>query len=127
MKFPFASHLAQNPTQSQAVPKKSPTEYPQGYSVYLRAKKSLDPLHIRRLGAFSAVRDVKAYPIAFGKRLEAISLNLRKVDKNVRTVVLLDKTKPFCVIEPLYCTFSHFFYSSCFFNTLLGVQILPAA
>jgi len=30
------------------------------------------------------------------------------MDKHVWPIVLLDKTKTFCIVKPLHCTFCHF-------------------
>jgi len=36
-------------------------------------------------------------------------LNLREMDENIRATVLLNESKAFCIIEPLHCTFYHFY------------------
>jgi hypothetical protein len=58
--------------------------------------------NIRRLGALLSLDDLELYLIAFGKRLEAATLNCAVVDEDVRPTLTGNKTKAFCVIEPLH-------------------------
>jgi hypothetical protein len=74
--------------------------------LYLSESK-LDLLDVRRLGAFIALGHIEADAIAFAESFETRALDLRKMDKNVRTVILLDKSKTLSFVEPLYCTFCH--------------------
>lgn len=69
----------------------------------------LDSAHVGRLGAFLTLGDIESHAVTFGKGLESITLNRRKMNKHVRSVILLDKTKTFCVVKPFHSTFSHFF------------------
>jgi len=55
---------------------------------------------VRRLGGFLAFGQIEAYAITFGEGFEAVTHALRKVDKYVRTVVLLDEPKTLRFVEP---------------------------
>jgi hypothetical protein len=78
-----------------------------GALLLIDAEIYLNLAYIRRLGAFLALSDIKAHPVSFGQRFETITLDLGKVDEHVWSVVLFDKPKTLCIVEPLYCTFWH--------------------
>ena len=45
---------------------------------------------------------IKAYAVPFGEGFETIPLNGGKVNEHIRSVVLCDETKTFCVVKPFY-------------------------
>jgi len=57
---------------------------------------------------FFARDNFKADPSAFVQGFETISLDSGMMDENIRSSVLLDKTKPLGIVKPFYCSFSHF-------------------
>ena len=79
--------------------KKGPAVGRQGL-VFLASFLQLD--YVSCLRAFLAISDFKLNAIAFCQRLEAVARDCREVYEYVRTAVLLNETKTFCVIEPLY-------------------------
>lgn len=87
---------------------KEPREISRG-SLICYAKSCLNSAHIGRLGAFLTLGDRETHAISFGEGFETIPLNFRKMDEYVGPIVLLDKTKTFCVVKPLHGAFSHFF------------------
>jgi hypothetical protein len=91
-----------------ATRKKSPTKIRRAlFRIY--AKFYLNSAHVSRLRTFLSLGDLKAYAIPLAERFKAIPLNLRKMNEYIRSIVLLNKTKTFCVVKPLHCTFCHFF------------------
>src|SRR5690606_8672056 len=61
-----------------------------------------DKRHVAGLGAFLALHDVEADPLAFFERAEAVGVDGRKVDENVaRAGVRLDETVALFGVEPL--------------------------
>lgn len=91
---------------------KKPRAIARGFFCFTMGRWSyLDLPHIGGLGAFLALSHFKGNAIAFSEGFEAFALDFGKVNENVRTVVLLDETKTFCVVEPLDSTFSHFLCS----------------
>jgi hypothetical protein len=64
--------------------------------------------YIRRLGTFLPLSDIKTNPVSLDERFKTIALDFREVDEHIWPIVLLDKTKPLCVVEPLHGTFCHF-------------------
>ena len=64
--------------------------------------------HVGSLRALRTVLHFESDALAFSERLEAFSLDSREMNEYVRTVVLLDETETFAVVEPLDCTFYHF-------------------
>lgn len=68
----------------------------------------LDLLDIGGLEALGALHNVKGDALAFLERLETLRLDRGKMYEYIFTVLLLQKTKPLAVIEPLHFTFSHF-------------------
>ena len=70
------------------------------------SKQELNLVDFRGLGAFLALTDFERYTIALGKGFETITLNFREVNKDVRTIILLNESKPFGVVKPFHCTFS---------------------
>jgi hypothetical protein len=87
------------------------------------AKLNLNFADVSRLRTFLAFSYVKAYTISFSERLETVALDLGKVYKYVRTVVLLNETKTLCVVEPLYCTFCHFFLHVPYWESVLVCKL----
>ena len=70
--------------------------------------RSLDLAHVFGLRPLRPLDDVKTDAISLGERFETLARDGGKVNENVWSVVLFDKTKPFGVIEPLDCTFCQF-------------------
>jgi len=64
---------------------------------------------VGRLRTFGTIGDIKSHTVSFRKGFEAVPLNRGKMDKYIRSIVLLNKTKPLAVVKPLYSTFCHFF------------------
>lgn len=61
-----------------------------------------------RLHALGSAGGFKLHLLAFDQRLESFSLNRREVNEHVVTAISRgDKTKTFCIIEPLYITTLH--------------------
>jgi hypothetical protein len=58
----------------------------------------------RTLGALF---DVKGNPVTFIERFESGGVDCRMMNEYIRTVFLLDKTKPLAVIKPLHDTICH--------------------
>jgi hypothetical protein len=71
------------------------------------SKQELNLVDFRGLGAFLALTDFERHAIALGKGFETVTLNFREVNKDVRTIILLDESEPFGVVKPFHCTFSH--------------------
>ena len=63
---------------------------------------------IRRRRPFGTIDDVERYPRTFIERLEAFGLDSAVMHEYVISTILCDKSKTFCVIKPLYCSFCHF-------------------
>ena len=62
-------------------------------------------LDVVRSRAFRALNHVKLDTLAFGERLEALSLNSAKVHEDILlTARHLDETEAFLVVEPLHCS-----------------------
>ncbi len=57
--------------------------------------------------SFSSVNNVEGHACALLQRFETFGLNCGMMYKYIRTAILLNKTKTFRIIKPLYCTFSH--------------------
>lgn len=52
--------------------------------------------------------DIKSDPLTFGQGFEAIAGDAGKMDENiVAAIIIRDKTKALCFVEPFYCTFIH--------------------
>ena len=67
--------------------------------------------NVGRTGSFLALLDVEGYGLSFSQRLEAASLDGAVVNEDVFGAVgRCDEAEAFIVIEPLYCTCSHFGY-----------------
>ena len=49
--------------------------------------------------------DIKANSLTLVECLETFTLNGAEVDKNIPSFIILDETKPFFLVEPLYFTF----------------------
>ena len=60
---------------------------------------SLDSCNVFRFGAFRAVNDFKADCLAFGQRLETISLDGRIVNKHVTAIFLGKESKAFGLLN----------------------------
>jgi hypothetical protein len=71
------------------------------------SEQELNLVDFRGLGAFLALTDFERHAIALGKGFETVTLNFREVNKDVRTIILLDESEPFGVVKPFHCTFSH--------------------
>ncbi len=54
------------------------------------------------LGSFLTLHDVKFDRVAFLKGFEALTLDSRVVNENVRSAILADEAVALTVIEPLY-------------------------
>ena len=61
--------------------------------------------------SFLTVYNIKLDAFAFCKRFKPVRLNSGMMHKDIFTLILLDKAKPFCIIKPLYCSLCHFGYS----------------
>ncbi len=57
--------------------------------------------------SFGTVNNVESYLGTLFQGLEAFSLDCRMMYKYIRSAFLLNKTKTFRIIKPLYCSFSH--------------------
>jgi hypothetical protein len=73
---------------------------------------SLQLQDIDGAGTFGTLLDIKAdlLPRDKGLKAEAAVLDGGVVDKYVRTLFDGDKTVPFGIVEPLYCSMSHVTY-----------------
>jgi hypothetical protein len=69
--------------------------------------EALDHSHVSCSRPLGTLLDVKANSVAFVERSEPTGINRRMMNENIRTVFLLDKTKPLAVIEPLHDTICH--------------------
>jgi hypothetical protein len=56
---------------------------------------------------FGALLNVKRNPVALIKRFKPGRIDSRMMDKNIRTVFLLDKTIPLAAVKPFYYAISH--------------------
>src|SRR2546430_5446619 len=72
----------------------------------------LDSLYVLRFGSLFVLDNVKLNSLAFRQRLEPITRNSGKVHENVRSALLLNKTKPFFLVEPFYCATCHVLLTS---------------
>ena len=70
--------------------------------------KLFDNANLERLGALLALRYFKLDPGALLKRPVPLGQNFGMVNKNVLTVIRVQETKTFCVVEPLYGPFGHY-------------------
>lgn len=70
-------------------------------------KQGLNHCDICRGGAFLTLLYVKGDALSFIERLKAGSIDGGMMNKYVRTVFLLEKTKALTVIKPLYSSISH--------------------
>jgi hypothetical protein len=57
--------------------------------------------------SFWAVDNIEGHPCAFREGFETLGLNCGMMNKYIFAAVHLNKTKTFCIVKPLYCTFSH--------------------
>jgi len=79
--------------------KKLPTA---GESFKVIENQILQFTNILRSWTLGTAHNIKTDPITLGQRFETFSLDCGMMHKNVLAPVLLDKTKPFCIIEPFY-------------------------
>jgi hypothetical protein len=86
---------------------KSPVQRHGAFVDHCVSKQELNLVDFRGLGAFLALTDFERYTIALGKGFETVTLNFREVNKDVRTIVLLNESEPFGVVKPFDCTFCH--------------------
>ena len=71
------------------------------------------PLKLDDIGccrAFGTIDDIERDAGPFFSGLKSIGLNCRMVYKHVFSFVLLNKSKTFCIVKPLNCTFGHFLH-----------------
>ena len=66
---------------------------------------SLQWLYVHCGRTLIALLDVKANSLTLIKRLEAFALNGTEMYKDIPAFIILDKAKPFLLVEPLYLTF----------------------
>lgn len=64
-----------------------------------------DFTHIGSSRSFRAFCNFKLNPVAFVQGLKAFGNNCRVVSENILATILLNKTKSFGLIKPLYCAF----------------------
>jgi len=57
------------------------------------------------LGTAVSLFDIKLYSLTLGQCLESLALDRRKMNKDICTVILLDKAKTFGLVEPLNLPF----------------------
>jgi hypothetical protein len=65
---------------------------------------SLQWLYVHRRRAFIPLLDIKADSLTLVKGLEALALNRTEMYKDIPAFIILDKAKPFFLVEPLYLT-----------------------
>src|SRR3989442_194557 len=68
---------------------------------------SSDGANLVRLGTLRTLGNLELDPLVLLQRAVSVALDGREVDKHVRTVVLLDETKPLLRVEPLHCALCH--------------------
>jgi hypothetical protein len=61
--------------------------------------------HVRSLRSLWTLGSLKAHPLALGKGLETIALDLREVHEQIVSALLLDKAEAFLIGEPFDCSF----------------------
>ena len=74
---------------------------------FLVRYSTLDYSNVNRSQTFLTLLNVKRYTVTFIKGFEARCIDTGMVNKYIITLFLLDKSKPFCVIKPLYNSLSH--------------------
>jgi hypothetical protein len=88
----------------------------------IRKERSLNLCDIHSLRPLAALFDVELDPLSLGEGLETFGAYRRIVNKNIRSVILLDKTIPFFFIKP----FNRSFYRHTAHSSLyLLKQIIP--
>jgi len=73
--------------------------------------KFSDFSYVGCLQTFGALDHIEFNIIAFLEGFESFSSDSREMAKDIVTILLLEKTKPLCIIEPLYFSFCHFLLS----------------
>ena len=68
---------------------------------------SLQGLYVFSLPAFGALYDVELNRLAFFQAAKAARLDGGEVYEYIFTILSANKSKPFGVVEPLYCSLFH--------------------
>ena len=69
---------------------------------------TLDYSDVNRSKTFLTLLNIKRYTVTLTERLEAARIYAGMVDKCILTLFLLDKSKTFRIVKPLYGSLCHF-------------------